>query len=165
MPTIKLQNGKVILKDGKVSCSCCDTEPCSEFAATYTVTWGDSDWTMLQANAFAGTHVFEKVQPCQWAKLHAQCELWGPDENDPGFNRPPNFAGEFGYVDVVSDLRFTGFEWILVIQGKSLQGGNFGENCGPEDLIFLYQVTPDVEDPTGLYLDADSELLTATVSA
>jgi hypothetical protein len=24
MPTVKLQNGKVILKDGKVSCTCCD---------------------------------------------------------------------------------------------------------------------------------------------
>lgn len=27
MATIKLQNGNVILKDGKVSCSCCDLEP------------------------------------------------------------------------------------------------------------------------------------------
>jgi hypothetical protein len=27
MPTVKLQNGKVILKDGKVSCSCCAVEP------------------------------------------------------------------------------------------------------------------------------------------
>jgi hypothetical protein len=27
MPTVKLQNGKVILKNGNVSCTCCDTEP------------------------------------------------------------------------------------------------------------------------------------------
>jgi hypothetical protein len=27
MPTVKLQNGKVLLKDGKVSCTCCDPEP------------------------------------------------------------------------------------------------------------------------------------------
>jgi hypothetical protein len=27
MPTVKLQNGKVILKGGKVSCSCCAVEP------------------------------------------------------------------------------------------------------------------------------------------
>ena len=27
MPTVKLQNGNVILKDGKVSCSCCAVEP------------------------------------------------------------------------------------------------------------------------------------------
>jgi hypothetical protein len=27
MPTVKLQNGKVLLKDGKVSCSCCESEP------------------------------------------------------------------------------------------------------------------------------------------
>jgi hypothetical protein len=27
MPTVKLQNGKVLLKDGKVSCTCCAVEP------------------------------------------------------------------------------------------------------------------------------------------
>jgi len=27
MATIKLQNGKVVLKDGKASCECCDLEP------------------------------------------------------------------------------------------------------------------------------------------
>jgi hypothetical protein len=27
MPTVKLQNGKVLLKDGKVSCTCCESEP------------------------------------------------------------------------------------------------------------------------------------------
>ena len=123
---------------------------------------------MAQADDFAGTHVFEKVAPCQWAKLHAQCELWGEDENDPGFNRPPNFAGEFGYVDIVSTLTF-GFMggvgvWELKIQPKSVQGGGFGGNCEPLIPYFLYQVTPDEDDPTGVYLDPETEVLTATVS-
>jgi len=32
MPNVALQDGKVILKDGNVSCTCCETGPCPSFS-------------------------------------------------------------------------------------------------------------------------------------
>jgi hypothetical protein len=40
MATIKLQNGKVITKDGKVSCECCEDEDCTEDYQEYSESYG-----------------------------------------------------------------------------------------------------------------------------
>jgi hypothetical protein len=164
MATVKLTSeGKVILKDGKVSCSCCD--PCSNLAATYTVSWTGPSWA-----DFTGTHVFERVAPCEWEKLHGQCELWGDYDYETDLMRPPNFAGEFGYVDFVSLLSYNYYNdfggWCLAIQTRKLEGSSFPfDNCSPVEswVYYLYQVSPDLEDPTGLYLDEDG-VFTAIVS-
>jgi hypothetical protein len=43
MPTVKLQNGKVVMNNGKVSCACCETECCPYPADLLGVTYQAED--------------------------------------------------------------------------------------------------------------------------
>jgi hypothetical protein len=57
MPTVKLQNGKVVMNNGKVSCACCETECCPYPADLLGVTYQAEDLPdEVNIIAFAGIY-------------------------------------------------------------------------------------------------------------
>jgi hypothetical protein len=161
MATIKMQGGKVILKDGKVSCTCCGCcgVPDDELAASYVVSVVPvaPEGGPFQAGTPAIT--VTRTGPCTWhsddghGSISERCEEGG--------------AGKYSGFDV--QLQCLGTYWQVEYMWVEMQKINHGSGLVCDLSHYPYIRGEQLGSPIGNYSEllhsADLSLGTISVSA
>jgi hypothetical protein len=139
MPTVKLQNGKVILKDGKVSCSCCAVEP---------------DCCMYPADGLGDTYEAADLPD----ELNIKWQEMVDDELTDIFVGSISKSGS-GYVNGTVSLTIINGKWTLKDTstdpetvraiGNCLITGDGNYTPGDDTVEDQFEDTYDVTTPTG----------------
>lgn len=141
MPTIKLSGGKVILKGGKASCSCCD-------AACCLYPWPDSSGAPL----YPATDLPNNVR------------IVGPGVD---FTAANNGDYSFGVISSPSPgeagVYAGGFEWIIIGFGEAYLSQCLIGSSQETDLIYIEDQFPDslaVNGTDAIIRDPETNLCT-----